>query len=70
MPLTNDPATPPPSDSAADEVMDSQKLHQLLMQVSREEDSRVAERETAIAKNRARALQLLAVLEKTQGRSD
>jgi len=53
-------------ESEQDEIMDGQKLHQLLLQVSREEAARGPEREEAIARNRARAMQLLAVLEKSQ----
>jgi sulfur carrier protein ThiS len=56
----------PPPESEQETELDSQKLHQLLMQVSQEESARVVEREEAIAKNRERAMRLLAVLEKSQ----
>lgn len=65
MSSSKDPSSPP-ADAALDEAAEAQKLHELLMRFSREEDAKVAEREAAIAKNRARALQLLAVLEKSQ----
>lgn len=64
MPSTKDPSVLQP-DSAHETELDSQKLHALLMQVSQEESSRVLEREEAIAKNRARAMRLLAALEKS-----
>lgn len=41
--------------------------HQLLVQASLAESASVEEKAAAIAKNRERALRLLAVLEKTQG---
>ncbi|QRM20093.1 hypothetical protein GBK02_12145 [Dechloromonas sp. TW-R-39-2] len=41
--------------------------HQLLVQASLAESASVEEKAAAIAKNRERALKLLAVLEKTQG---
>ncbi|UCV10519.1 hypothetical protein KI614_09930 [Dechloromonas denitrificans] len=41
--------------------------HQLLVQASLAESAGVEEKAAAIAKNRERALKLLAVLEKTQG---
>lgn len=40
--------------------------HQLLMQASQEDANSVAERAAAIAKNRERAMRLLAELEKSQ----
>lgn len=54
-------------DSAFDQELESQKLHRLLLQISRDEDAKVEERQAAIAKNRARAMRLLAVLENSQG---
>lgn len=39
--------------------------HQALLQASRDDAAKVAEREAAIAKNRERALMLLAAIEKT-----
>lgn len=65
MSSTKDLSMPPP-ESEQETALDSQKLHQLLMQVSQEESARVVEREEAIAKNRERAMRLLAVLEKSQ----
>ncbi|MFZ2269876.1 MAG: hypothetical protein WAV95_20060 [Azonexus sp.] len=40
--------------------------HQLLMQASQEDADSVAERAAAIAKNRERAMRLLAAIEKSQ----
>jgi hypothetical protein len=40
--------------------------HQLLMQASQEDANSVAERAAAIAKNRERAMRLLAAIEKSQ----
>lgn len=66
MPSTKDIPTQSP-DAEQETVLDEKQLHQLLMQVSQEEASDVAGREAAIAKNRARAMDLLAALEKSLG---
>jgi len=68
MPEPKDLAPPLP-EAAPDEILDSRKLHQLLIQSSLEDAARVTERQEAIARNRARALQLLAVLEKSQNQA-
>lgn len=44
--------------------------HQMLVQMSLEDTTKVTERAAAIAKNRERALLLLAAIEKSLGQSD
>ena len=44
--------------------------HQMLVQMSLEDATKVTERAAAIAKNRERALLLLAAIEKSLGQSD
>jgi len=44
--------------------------HQMLVQMSLEDATKVTERAAAIAKNRERALLLLAAIEKSLGKSD
>ncbi len=54
-------------DRMLDAAMGGLTPHQVLVQASLAENESVAERAAAIAKNRERAMKLLAVLEKTQG---
>lgn len=44
--------------------------HEALLKASREDSSKVDERAAAIAKNRERALKLLAAIEKSQSQPD
>ena len=52
-------------DRMIDAAMGGRTPHQVLLDNSQAENAKVEERAAAIAKNRARALQLLAAIEKT-----
>ena len=57
------------TDRMLEAAMGGLTAHQLLVETSRAEAANVAERTAAIAKNRERALRLLAEIEKTMGQS-
>ncbi len=54
------------ADRMLDAALGGLTPHQALLEASRADSANVAEREAAKAKNRARALRLLAILEKSQ----
>jgi hypothetical protein len=58
------------TDGVIDTALGGLTPHQLLVQSSQAEAANVAERDAAKAKNRAKALQLLEAIEKSQGESD
>lgn len=58
-------ATQPDVDRMLEAALGGQTLHQLLMQTSLADSANVAERQAAIAKNRERALKLLAAIDKS-----
>jgi hypothetical protein len=58
-------ATQPDADRMLEAALGGLTLHQLLMQTSLADSANVAERQAAIAKNRERALKLLAAIDKS-----
>lgn len=58
------------TDGVLDAALGGLTPHQLLVQASQAEAANVAERDAAKAKNRAKALQLLEAIEKSQGEAD
>ena len=58
------------TDGVLDAALGGLTPHQLLVQASQAETANVAERDAAKAKNRAKALQLLEAIEKSQGEAD
>jgi hypothetical protein len=58
------------TDGVLDAALGGMTPHELLLHASQAEAANVAEREAAKAKNRAKALQLLEAIEKSQGGAD
>ena len=61
---------PVPDELLPDPELKGLTPHQMLVQMSLEDATKVTERAAAIAKNRERALLLLAAIEKSLGQSD
>ena len=58
------------TDGVLDAALGGLTPHELLIQSSQADAANVAERDAAKAKNRAKALQLLEAIEKSQGGAD